>query len=331
MGRQRCGALAAAARSKRSRSRSNSATYPTCAPGPPHRSAISSATRSATLHAATRRGWVQIMRAVGSPAASASSRMSCGTWVVLPHPVSPHTTTTRDFAHASKSASLALVAGSTLRASAIRLYGADAARAAQSPATRASNGRANAGAAASAGPAAAGRASSPVASSTMASPPSSPSSLELARPSQSSTGSSLMSSGAAAAGAARSAGAAPAAVVLSARATAEDRVARSASAAARLRSRAAFSFSRCCLESDSASSCMRPLFFSRRAPSTAATAASFLASHVSQISRKAGGREVWKRRPWDRGGCGERGKAGGAQRFFSPSPRRAQALTRFHS
>ena len=51
----------------------------------------SSATRRATARAAMRRGWVQpIIPAAPRPAA----RHSLGSWVVLPEPVSPATTTT---------------------------------------------------------------------------------------------------------------------------------------------------------------------------------------------------------------------------------------------
>jgi hypothetical protein len=58
-------------------------------------SPLSAATLSETAMAEIRRGWVQIMLHVAPRAASISdSRMYCGTWVVLPQPVSPEITTT---------------------------------------------------------------------------------------------------------------------------------------------------------------------------------------------------------------------------------------------
>jgi len=58
---------------------------------PPSGTCSSSATRRATERAAIRRGWVQpTMPAAPRPA----SRHSLGSWVVLPLPVSPATTTT---------------------------------------------------------------------------------------------------------------------------------------------------------------------------------------------------------------------------------------------
>ncbi len=66
----------------------NRTAKPTCSPsGVPTSSAI----RSATLRAAIRRGWVcPISPVVPRPA----SRASLGSWVVLPEPVAPATTTT---------------------------------------------------------------------------------------------------------------------------------------------------------------------------------------------------------------------------------------------
>mmetsp|Transcript_1340 Transcript_1340/g.3125 ORF Transcript_1340/g.3125 Transcript_1340/m.3125 type:complete len:304 (+) Transcript_1340:772-1683(+) len=61
---------------------------------PPISSPRSSATRAATPMALMRRGCVH-MTYTGSPRAAASSRMYCGTCVVLPHPVSPSMMVTR--------------------------------------------------------------------------------------------------------------------------------------------------------------------------------------------------------------------------------------------
>ena len=62
----------------------------------------SSAMRAATLRAAIRRGWVCPIRAtVPRP----SSRHILGSWVVLPEPVSPATTTTCDVLSAARMSS----------------------------------------------------------------------------------------------------------------------------------------------------------------------------------------------------------------------------------
>mmetsp|Transcript_9817 Transcript_9817/g.32433 ORF Transcript_9817/g.32433 Transcript_9817/m.32433 type:complete len:241 (-) Transcript_9817:205-927(-) len=68
---------------------------PTKLPYPPgpFRSHLSLETRSATLNAATLRGCVHTTRhPEPTPRSIQSSRRYCGTWVVLPDPVSPHTT-----------------------------------------------------------------------------------------------------------------------------------------------------------------------------------------------------------------------------------------------
>mmetsp|Transcript_24228 Transcript_24228/g.84123 ORF Transcript_24228/g.84123 Transcript_24228/m.84123 type:complete len:264 (-) Transcript_24228:289-1080(-) len=62
---------------------------PTVSPSSSH---LSKATRSASDTALMRRGCVTMTFAVGP--ISGSSRMNCGTCVLLPHPVSPETTTT---------------------------------------------------------------------------------------------------------------------------------------------------------------------------------------------------------------------------------------------
>ena len=66
----------------------NRTWYPTVRPSSVPSSA---ATRSATVRAASRRGWVcPIIPATPRP----SSRQILGSWVVFPDPVSPATTTT---------------------------------------------------------------------------------------------------------------------------------------------------------------------------------------------------------------------------------------------
>ena len=67
--------------------------YPTSSPAPLN--PRSRPTRSATDMAETRLGCVHSTRH-RSPRSHASSRMNCGTCVVLPHPVSPTTTVTAD-------------------------------------------------------------------------------------------------------------------------------------------------------------------------------------------------------------------------------------------
>ena len=69
--------------------RPNLCLYPTV---PPTGSFNSAATRSATVTAASRLGWVQAIRRPSAPQPSSMSIF--GSWVVLPDPVSPHTTTT---------------------------------------------------------------------------------------------------------------------------------------------------------------------------------------------------------------------------------------------
>mmetsp|Transcript_9152 Transcript_9152/g.22062 ORF Transcript_9152/g.22062 Transcript_9152/m.22062 type:complete len:202 (-) Transcript_9152:595-1200(-) len=67
------------------------------------------------------RGCVQMIpQAAPRPAAISSSRMNCGSCVVLPHPVSPETTTTCDEATAATSSAFLPNAGSFLRNSAMR-------------------------------------------------------------------------------------------------------------------------------------------------------------------------------------------------------------------
>ena len=110
--------------------------WPTRLPLPPtpFRSHRSLATRSATVSAATRLGWVQMTRhPAPTPASMASSRRYWGTWVVLPLPVSPHTTAaSRDrkerrssslseaMGRASRNSRMATHSGSPRRATASR-------------------------------------------------------------------------------------------------------------------------------------------------------------------------------------------------------------------
>lgn len=66
--------------------------YPTVSPSS---SPLSAATLAATDMADIRRGWVQIMlQSAPWRLSISSSRMNCGSWVVLPQPVSPDMTRT---------------------------------------------------------------------------------------------------------------------------------------------------------------------------------------------------------------------------------------------
>ena len=66
--------------------------YPTASPSS---SPLSAATLAATETADIRRGWVQIMlQSEPRRLFISSSRMNCGSWVVLPQPVSPEMTRT---------------------------------------------------------------------------------------------------------------------------------------------------------------------------------------------------------------------------------------------
>ena len=86
------------------------------AAGWPGCSQRSCATRSARPIAATRRGCVQMMLQLPpAPASMRASRMSCGTCVDLPHPVSPTRTTTGLAATASIKAPASLWIGSFCR------------------------------------------------------------------------------------------------------------------------------------------------------------------------------------------------------------------------
>ena len=88
----------------------------------PMASPRSEATRAATDVALMRRGCVQMMEVrPPSPRITASSRMNCGSCVVLPHPVSPATMVTWWFATACRSSAVLAHDGSFMRCAMIFL------------------------------------------------------------------------------------------------------------------------------------------------------------------------------------------------------------------
>ena len=87
---------------------------------PPMASPRSAAMRSATEMALRRRGCVTTMRHWGP--ISGSSRRNCGTWVVLPHPVSPLTNTICSCLMSEVTASWCTNAGSPSRFRCIDAY-----------------------------------------------------------------------------------------------------------------------------------------------------------------------------------------------------------------
>ncbi len=77
---------------------------------PPRPTPSSSAMRAATARAAMRRGWVSVMH----PSTPRPASMQIfGSWVVLPEPVSPATTTTWWEASAARTRSRACATGSS--------------------------------------------------------------------------------------------------------------------------------------------------------------------------------------------------------------------------